>query len=170
MKKLILAFLFLPVITFAQDCKMKKSTDPFTHEDKLSTGFTAFNNGKIKASISIDATPAIIDFFVWITGDQRCYDDASTAEVIFIGEKTKYKYKNTGSMNCEGAFHFSFKNYATTNSQLNRMTTQKVATIKLVGNDKAETIITLTPDQQTLLMNMAACAANEGKSLIPPVQ
>jgi hypothetical protein len=114
----------------------------------------------------VDATPSIIDFFLWITKDSRCFDDASTAELIFDGEKVKMKFKNTGSMNCDGAFHFSFKNTPTTNSQLNKIATKKINTIKLVGNNKTETLITLTEEQKLLLMNMAACVANEGKSLI----
>lgn len=170
MKIFITALLLLPLVSVAQDCKLKKSTDPFTHETKLSTGFQDFSSGKEKASISVDATPSVIDFFIWITSDQRCYDENSMVEVIFVGEKTKWKFKNTGSMNCDGAFHFSFKNYSTTNSQLNRIATQKIAVIKVTGTDKSEALLTLNPDQQTLLMNMAACAANEGKSLIPPPQ
>ena len=161
-----MAFLLLPVFAVAQDCNLKKSTDPFTHETKLSTGFIPFT----KSKISVDASPSLIDIFIWVTGDQRCYDDQSTVEVIFEGEKTKWKFKNTGTMNCDGAFHFSFKNYTTTNSQLNKIATKKLAQIKLVGSDKAETVIIFNEDQKTALMNMVSCVVNKGKTLIPPQQ
>lgn len=166
MKKLFFFFFLLPLFSNAQECSLKKSVDAFTHEPKLSTGFISFNKGSLKLSISVDATPAIIDFFLWVTNDGKCFDDASTAELVFEGEKIKMKFKNTGSMNCDGAFHFSFKNTQVTTAQLNKIATKKINTIKLVGNNKTETMIILTDEQKTQLMTMAACVAAEGKSLI----
>jgi hypothetical protein len=166
MKKLIISFLFLPLFSMAQECKLKSSTDPFTHETKLSTGFMNFDKGSLKLLVSVDATPSVIDFFFWVKNDGRCFEDESYAEIIFEGDKSKMRVKNSGSMNCDGAFHFSYKNTPATTYQLNKLATKKVTSIKLVGNNKTETNIFPTEEQQNLLMQAATCAANEGKKLI----
>ncbi|MGE5521901.1 MAG: hypothetical protein ACM3VS_18405 [Candidatus Dadabacteria bacterium] len=167
MKYSLLLLLCLPFFSRAQDCKLTKSTDPFTHETKLSTGFAPFNYGVAKVSVSADATPSTIDLFFWVRNEGACFDNTSTALIIFEGEKSKNIYKNGGSMNCEGAFHISFKNSASTNFQLQKIATKKISSIKLTGTNKTEINLTLTEDQKTLLMNMAACAVNQGKTLIP---
>lgn len=166
MKKLFLFCLALPVFSFAQDCQLKKSVDPFTHETKLSTGFQNFTGNGLTVSIAADATPKEINFFVWVKGDNKCFDDESTANVIFEGERTRTILHNAGSMNCEGAFHFVFKNTPTTASWLNRMATKKVATVKLTGSDKKEMVLSFSDEQKELFQSMAACIATEGKTLI----
>ncbi len=166
MKKLLFPVILFPMLSFAQDCQLKKSVDAFTHETKVSTGFLPYNFGSLKTSISVDATPSLIDFFVWVKNEGVCFDDNAFAELIFEGEKSKMRVKNTGSMNCEGAFHFSFKNLTTTSSQLAKIASKKIATIKLTGNNKSETIINLSEEQKQMFMDNAACIANEAKNLI----
>ena len=166
MKNWFVALLLLPLFSFAQDCKLKKTTDPFTHVAKLSTGFQNFDGSGISLSVSADATPTEIDFFFWIKDNSKCFDAESTAFVVFEGERSKTTFRNTGSMNCEGAFHFGFKNTPTTHSWLNRLATKKVSTIKLNGSNKTEVLITLTEEQKALLQAMAACMVSEGKGLI----
>ena len=167
MKKTLFIFLLLPLFSLAQDCKLKKTVDPFTHETKLSTGFQNFTGNGLTVSITADATPKEIDFFVWIKGEGKCFDAESTANVIFEGERTKGIFRNSGSMNCDGAFHFIFKNLPTNPSWLNRLVTKRVASIRLTGTDGKEMVITLNEDQKALLQNMAVCMATEGKTLIP---
>lgn len=166
MKQFLLLAFCLPVFSFAQDCNLKKSVDPFTHETKLSTGFQNFTGNGITVSISADATPKEIDFFVWIKGDGKCFNDESTATVLFEGERTRTILRNAGSMNCDGAFHFIFKNTPTTASWLNRMTQKKVASMKLMAADKKELTVTFSEEQKDLFQKMATCMATEGKSLI----
>lgn len=166
MKKLFFLLLLLPAFSFAQDCKLKKTVDPFTHETKLSTGFQLFNGNAQMVSISADANPKEIDFFIWIKGEGRCFDTESTANLVFEGERTRANFRNSGSMNCDGAFHFIFKNTPTTPSWLNRLTTKKVATIKLTGAGGKEILITLNEEQKTLLQSMASCIATEAKTLL----
>jgi hypothetical protein len=166
MKYTLLLVLCLPLLSFSQDCKLTKSSDPFTHETKLSTGFASFNNGVAKVSISADATPSTIDLFFWVRNDGSCFDDESTAIIFFDGERSKSIFKNSGSMNCDGAFHISFKNLSSTSYQLQKIATKKITSIKLTTTNKTEIPITLTEDQKMLLMTMAACATNEGKGLI----
>ncbi|MDB5206209.1 MAG: hypothetical protein JWR72_1284 [Flavisolibacter sp.] len=167
MKNLIFAFFLFPLASFAQDtCGLKKSKDPFTNVTKLSTGFKNFNGNGVTLSISADATPAEIDFFLWIKDNGKCFDPESTAQIIWEGERSRTSFKNSGSMNCEGAFHFVFKNTPNTASWLKKLATKKVATIKLT-NAKIETLITLSEEQKVLFQKMASCIANEGKSLRP---
>lgn len=166
MKKLAAVLFFIPFASLAQDCGLKKTTDPFTHVPKLSTGFKKFDNNGFTILVSADATPTEIDFFFWVKNDGKCFDDESTAQVVYEGERSRANFKNTGSMNCEGAFHFTFKNLASTPGYLSKLSTKKVATIKLTGSNKTEILITLTDEQKTLLQGMAVCMATEGKTLI----
>jgi hypothetical protein len=167
MKHFVFTFLIFPFISFAQDtCGLKKTKDPFTNVTKLSTGFKNFNGKETSLSISADATPTEIDFFLWVKDNGKCFDPESTAQVVWEGERSRTTLKNTGSMNCEGAFHFSFKNTANTASWLNKMVTKKVATIKLMSG-KIETLITLNEEQKILFQKMATCIAAEGKRLRP---
>ena len=166
MKNCLFVLLLFPFASFAQDtCGLKKSKDPFTNHTKLSTGFKDFGSGAGPISISADATPAEIDFFIWIKNGNKCFDLESTAQMIWEGERSKATFKNAGSMNCEGAFHFNFKNTPTPNSWLRKMIAKKIATIKLTGNNNVETTITLTEEQKTMFQRMATCIANEGKEL-----
>ena len=166
MKKVLIFVFFSPLFSLSQDCKLKKSTDNFTHEIRLSTGFMNLNKGFDRVLLSIDANNAEVDFFFSISGDSKCFDNASTATVFFDGSKSKSNFKNTGTMNCEGLFHFNFRNLAGTPSSLQRFATQKISTITFTGNNKKTTIVTLTEEQKVLVMNMAACLITESKTLL----
>ena len=168
MKNWLVLALFFPFASFAQDtCGLKKAKDPFTHVTKLTTGFKPFTSNAGKVSISADATPTEIDFFIWVKADGKCFDLDSKAQMIWEGERSKATFNNTGSMNCEGAFHFNFKNTATPNSWLRKMIAKKIATIKLTGNNNVETIITLSEEEKNVFQRMATCIVNEGKGLRP---
>ncbi len=166
MKSFIIALTILPLATFAQNCKLTKTTDPFTHETKLSTGFIPFDNGNLNLSISIDATANDVDFFFWLTSGTNCFDDQSTAQIIYDGERMKANFRNNGSMNCEGAFHLNFRNLATTPSALDRIATKKIKNIHLAGANKTIVDIALTEDQKQKLMELASCVIKEAKTLI----
>ena len=166
MKKILSLFLLSPVLAFSQDCKLKKTVDPFNHETKLSTGFQNFSNNGLTVSISADATSKEIDFFIWLKGDGKCFGPESTAKVVFEGERSRTLLRNSGSLNCDGAFHFIFKNTPTTASWLNRMATKKIASITLTANDEKEMVIAFSEDQKALFQSMAFCMTTEAKSLI----
>lgn len=162
--KIFISLLFLlPLVAFAQDCKLKKTKDQFTQEPKLSTGFVTFSS----TTLSIDADNKEIDFLFSITNksEEKCFDDASTISFVFEG-KQKSNYRNTGTMNCEGLFHVTFKNLAITPGNLQRLVSKKITAISLTGNNKSVTTITLGPQQQQELMNMITCMVNESKTLI----
>ncbi len=165
MNKLFLPLFWLSFSCAAQDCKLKKEVDPFTHITKISTGFVSFANGNVRASLSIDATAAEIDFFFWLTNEGKCFDETSTAVVNYEGDRVKANFKNAGTMNCEGAFHLNFRNTAVTPTALERLATKKINTIILSGNNKAITNLVFTPEQKQRLMDMAACVIKESKTL-----
>ena len=167
MKRFFSIIFLLPLLSFAQDCKLKKTKDQFSQEPKLSTGFVPFSS----TTLSIDADGKEIDFLFTITNksDERCFDDASTISFVFEG-KQKSIFRNTGTMNCEGLFHVTFKNLQTTPGNLQRLITKKITAISLTGNNKSVTTITLGPQQQRELMNLITCIVNEGKTLIKIAQ
>src|SRR2546423_12328151 len=156
MKHLLYILLLLPFLSSAQDCKLKKETDPFTHVTKLTTGFIPFNSNGMKVSLSVDATPTDIDFFFWISNDSKCFDDASTAVINFEGDRLKGNFKNSGSMNCDGAFHISFRNVVNTPSALDRLGTRKIKSIRLTGTNNTLTEITLNDNNNRTLLIMAS--------------
>lgn len=162
--KLLSTLLFLlPCYIHAQDCKINRETDPFTKETKISTGFLALDGG----SVTIDASSTEIDFLFSLEGADRCFDNNSTAAIFFEGPKlVKFNSRNGGSMNCEGLFHFIFKNTTTPNSLLNKIMTQKINHILFTGNNKKEATINLTPADQQALMTLVTCLVNEAKGLI----
>jgi hypothetical protein len=162
MKRILFALLLSPLGMLAQDCKLISETDPYTKEVKLSTGFMDLEG----ARLTIDATKQEVDFLFAIVGADKCYTDASTAAIFFEGTKTKLTQRNGGSMNCEGLFHFIFRNGTTPPSVFQKLSTQKVTKIVFTGNNKAETTVTLDPEQQQILMELAACMMKEAPKLI----
>ncbi|MER3464108.1 MAG: hypothetical protein C4329_06545 [Chitinophagaceae bacterium] len=170
MKKLLLATFLFPSLTFAQDCKLNKTTDPYTKQVKLSTGFFPLTSGGNKVSMSIDIDPKEINFLFFFpnAGESKCFDDASSAIAIYEGERYRNNFKNTGAMNCEGYFQMSFRNLPVTPSNLDKLSTKKLSTIRFIGNKKDTTTVILTDEQKLKLMSMVGCAIKESKSLLPP--
>lgn len=159
--------LMLPAFSFAQDsCQLKKTTDPFTHETKISTGFVPFIASGVQLSISIDASSTDIDFFLWFTKDQKCFDDQSTIQLIFEGERLKLNLRNSGSMNCDGAFHFTFKNSNPTAYQLQRLVDKKISSLHIVGANKTVTDVRFSPEQGQKFSQMIACIVRDSKTLL----
>jgi hypothetical protein len=165
MRYIFVFVLLLPIISFAQDslnCKLSRETDPFTKEVKVSTGFIELSG----ASVTVDATKTEIDFLFSIEGADRCYDNNSTAVIFFEGTKAKVTVRNGGSMNCEGLFHFIFKNSVSSTSTLTKLTTMKINNIVFTGNNKKEAKIELTPADQQAVMTQANCLVAEAKKLL----
>jgi UDP-N-acetylmuramyl tripeptide synthase len=69
-------------------------------------------------------------------------------------------------MNCDGLFHVNFKNLPTTPSPLQKLFAKKITTISLTGTNKGTTTITLSPEQQQLVMEKISCVVTEAKTLI----
>jgi hypothetical protein len=149
-----------PVFLHAQDCKIARETDPYTRETKLSSGFISLQGG----SVTIDADSKEIDFFFILPG--KCFNDASTVYIFFEGNKTRTTYRNAGSMNCDGYFHFTFRNGKATPTIVQKLSAQKITHFIFTGNDKKEITVTLLQDQQKVFMEATACLATEAKTLI----
>ena len=163
-RQLLIAFIFLlPGVAWSQNCVIQKERDPYTKEVKLSTGFIDLKN----ATLSIQADSREIDFLFVISGKEKCFSDASTASIYFDSTKVKTNIRNSGSMNCDGIFHFNFKNQAAIPFLLQRLATKKVTGILFAGNDKKETQVSIPVDQQQLLMHFINCLLEEAKSLLP---
>ena len=167
MKYIFAAIFLLPLSVFAQDCKLKTEIDKFSQQPKLTTGFFPLSTGLNKVLVSIEATATDIDFLFALNngGDQRCFDDASTAQVSFDSTRLKSNYRNSGSMNCEGLFHFNFRNVATTPSNLKKLSITKVASIRFTGNNKTITDVTLTEEDKVRLRDMTGCIIKEAQAL-----
>ncbi len=162
MRKSFLFLLLIPFFGSAQDCNLQKDKDPITSENKISTGFFALKG----ASLSIDADSKNIDFFFTLSGDGKCFDYESTVTAFFEGGRLKTNFKNSGTVNCEGYFHFTFRNGAGTAYTLVNLSSKKVITLKFSGTNKTETTLSLTREQQQTLMNMTTCLVKEAKTLV----
>lgn len=155
-------FFLFPLYTFSQDCNIKKTTDPYTKEVRLSTGFIELQNG----SLAIEADSREIDFFFSMNGGEKCFSAESTAVVVYEGTKMKGNYRNGGPVNCDGFFHIIFKNGPATPALLQRLITQKITSIQFTGNNKFQTTITFSPEDQQALMTKADCLVKEAKTLL----
>ena len=163
MKTLVLAFFMLPFLLHAQDtCKLKNHTDPYTKLRQLSTGFIPLQGG----SLNIDASKPEIDLLFSLKGINKCFTDASTAAIYFVGSKAKQMQRNGGSMNCEGLFHFIFRNTTSPPFLLRKMATTKIEKIVFTGNDKSETTLILTPEQQQMVMALTNCIILQAPTLL----
>lgn len=159
--KLILSLLLLvPVLAGAQDCKLINEKDPYTKETKLSSGAMSLQG----AVLTIDADKKEIDFFFEVSG--KCFNDMSTALIYFQGTKVKTTWRNAGSMNCDGYFHFKFRNGTTVPTVLGKLETLKVEQFIFKGNDEKEVIVSLTPAQQSALQQAVGCINKESKTLL----
>ena len=163
MKQVLSLLLLLPFFASAQDtCGLKRSRDPYTKEVRISTGFISIDNYKV----SIDAVAKEIDFFFMLDGS-KCFNDAAQVVINFEGTRSKQTQRNTGTMNCEGYFHVTFRNTPATNYSLQKLATMKVSSF-VFKKDKEETMVMLTADQQVVFQKAVACLIAEAKTLLPP--
>jgi hypothetical protein len=163
MKSFVILFLAtFPLAAVAQDCKLRHQADVYTKEKTISTGFIPLDG----ASLSIDASKAEVDLLFNVAGADKCFTDASTAAIFFVGTRAKQTQRNGGSMNCEGLFHFIFRNGVTAPVLLRTFATKKIEKIVFTGNNKTETTVTLTPEQQQLVMDLSACMVKEAPTLL----
>lgn len=162
MRILSLALILLPVYGMTQECKLKKTADPYTKEARLSTGLISLEG----TSLSVEADSKEIDFFFSMDGKEKCFDDESTAIVNYEGKKVKATFRNGGSMNCEGFFHITFRNAASTSGLLQKLITQKITSIQFTGTNKLQITVNLSPEEQQKVMSLADCLVKEAKTLI----
>jgi hypothetical protein len=159
MKYYLALLLLSPLFSPAQDCNVRTTKDPYTREIKVSTGLVSLNN----AGYSIQVTKPEIDFMFSIEG--KCFDDASIASVFFEGTRVRSNFKNSGTMNCEGLFHFTFRNTNPLPSALSNLGSKKITAIRFKDNSNKETGVILTAEQQQTLTTLINCMITEAKKL-----
>lgn len=167
-KPLFFLALLMPFAVLAQDCKIRRSIDPYTKDAKLSTGFVAFGKGSDRFQLTADASKTELEFIISLNNakEGKCFSDASNAVLTFEGGRLKSTIKNTGSMNCEGSFTMGFKNTTSTPVAVRNLIAKKLVSIKLTGNNKQVTEVVLTDEEGERLKLMAGCLVAEAKSLL----
>ena len=145
----------------AQDCKVLREEDLFTRQIRLSSGFLELTG----ASVTVDADKKEIDL-LFSFKTNRCFDDGCTATVFFAGTKSKLLLRNAGTMNCEGLFHFIFRNGTTVNYQLKKMATTTVGQIVFTDRDQKLIPVNLDEPQQRAFMKALQCVTDEAVKLL----
>jgi len=162
MKQIFIAFLLSPFFASAQECSLNNEKDRFNQDPRLTTGFKPFGAGNDKFMVSVSADKTEIDFFFALDNSSLCFNDISRALVIYEGGKMKSTYKNGGTTNCKGYFHFVFKNQENIPSTLKNLMSKKALSIQFTASDNTtKKIITLRPEDQELLLKMTNCLVNE---------
>lgn len=145
----------------AQECQLIKETDPYTKLTRISSGFMELSG----ASVTVDADKKEIDLLFSIPND-RCFDDESAAMIYFAGTKLKLSLRNAGTMNCEGLFHFIFRNGTSVNYQLKKLATMKVNQIVFTDRNKKEIEVNLSPAAQEAFQRAVKCVSEEAVKLL----
>ena len=163
MKYILFCVLFMPFAVLAQECQLKKGKDVITSKPTLSTGFIQLQGN----TLSIDVNSKEIDFFFVLNNAAvKCLNEETEITFLLEGGKIKSEFRNSGSMNCDGIFHVIFKNSAYTPSQLTKLGSKKIVAIQLTGSTPKPYVITLTPEQQQMLMNTISCVIKEAKTVL----
>ena len=144
-----------------QDCQLIKETDPYTKLTRISSGFIDLSG----ASVSVDADKKEIDL-LFSFQDGRCFDDECTAMIYFTGTKLKLSLRNAGTMNCEGLFHFIFRNSTSVNYQLKKLATMKVSRFIFTDRNKKEIEVTVKPEVQDAFLRAVQCVSQEAVKLL----
>jgi hypothetical protein len=168
MKKTLLLCFLLPLFAAAQDCNLKKETDPITSETKLVTGFVPFNASGYQFSVSMEASLKEINLFFLFENPSPCFKEESTAVAYFAGSKAKVNLKNNaGGSNCQGIFQMMYRNTNPTPVYLTKMSQTKLSSIqfKLNIDDEKLMVVNLSEAQQQRLMEMFACIIKEAKTM-----
>lgn len=165
MRIMLFLLLGLPFLVSAQDCQLKKETDPFSKQPLLSTGFMKFSAAGGRVSLNMVADDKEVKL-LFSLGGEGCFDDQSTAVFSFDGTRTKSTQRNASAMNCEGIFTIVFRNSSYTPALLQKMTQQKISSLIIIDNSKKKLEITLTEDEKQSLLKKATCLVSESKSLI----
>ena len=164
MKYLAFLLVLLPSLVNAQDCTLKNEKDRFNQDPRLTTGFISFGGGNDKFLLSISADKKEIDYFFALDNSAMCFNDYSRATIAF-DTKQKGNYKNGGTTNCKGYFHFIFPNQQNLNINLTNLSQKKIATIQFIDTGNNKKIITIRPEDQETIMRLTNCMLAELEKL-----
>jgi hypothetical protein len=164
MKHLALLFILLPFFADAQDCTLKNEKDRFNQDPRLTTGFISLGAGSDKFLLSVSADKREVDYFFALDNSAMCFNDVSRVIVTFES-KHKGNFKNGGTTNCKGYFHFIFPNQQNLNANLTNLSLKKIVTIQFTDTGNNKKIITLRPEDQETIMKLTACVLAELEKL-----
>jgi len=166
MKKLLSLLLLYPAFISAQDCQLRDEKDQFNQGVRLTTGFKEFVKGKEEFLFSVTADKTELDLFFSLSHPNGiCFDDYSRATVIFEGGKQRATFRNGGTTNCKGNFHFVFKNQEIQPANLTNLTLKKIEKIQLAGSSEKKIELIPTAEEQELLLKMISCMVKELEEL-----
>ena len=161
MKYLVLLFSFIPILSIAQDsCVLKNEKDRFNQDPRLTTGFISLGAGNDKFLLSISADKREVDYFFALDNSSMCFTDLSRV-IITYDTKQKGNYKNGGTTNCKGYFHFIFPNQPNLNVNLTNLSQKKIATIQFTDTRNNKKMITLRPEDQQMIIKLTACVLDQ---------
>lgn len=164
MKYISFLVFLLPVFGVAQDCTLKNEKDRFNQDPRLTTGFVTLGAGSDKFLLSVSADKREVDYFFALDGSGMCFNDVSRVLVTFES-KQKGNFKNGGTTNCKGYFHFIFPNQPNLNANLVNLSQKKIATILFTDTGNKKKIITLRPEDQDNIIKLTACVLAELEKL-----
>lgn len=157
-------FLLVPIYSAAQDCNLKNERDRYNQDPRLTTGFKTLGAGSNKFLLSVSAEKKEIDFFLALDNSTVCFNDLSRALVTFEN-KQRASYRNGGTTNCKGYFHFIFPNQENLHANLLALAEKKIQTIQFTGANNNKEILTLRPEDQEQIRQMTSCILDELEKL-----
>jgi len=159
----LIAFLLclLPYIVSAQDsCILKNEKDRFNQDPRLTTGFITLGAGDDKFLLSISADKKEVDYFFALDNSTMCFNDYSRVIAIY-DNKQKGNFKNGGTTNCKGYFHFIFPNQVNLNGNLTNLSQKKITTLQFTDTGNNKKIITIRPEDQETIKKLTACVIDQ---------
>ena len=154
----------MPFVANAQDCTLKNEKDRFNQDPRLTTGFISLGAGSDKFILSVSADKKEVDYFFALDNSVMCFNDYSRAMVTF-DNKSRGNYKNSGTTNCKGYFHFIFPNQQNLNGNLTNLSVKKISTIQFTDTKNDKKIITLRPEDQETIIKLTTCVLAELEKL-----
>lgn len=151
----------IPYIISAQDsCILKDEKDRFNQDPRLTTGFISMGAGDDKFLLSISADKREVDYFFALDNSAMCFNDVSRVMVTY-DSKQKGSFKNGGTTNCKGYFHFIFPNQQNLNANLTNLSLKKIASIQFTDTGNNKKVITLRPEDQEAIRRLTACVIDQ---------
>lgn len=161
MKLLSFLFCLLPYFVSAQDsCVLKNEKDRFNQDPRLTTGFISLGAGNDKFLLSISADKKEVDYFFALDNSAMCFDDYSRVIAIF-DTKQRGNFKNGGTTNCKGYFHFIFPNQQNLNGNLVNISQKKIVSLQFTDTGNNKKIITLRPEDQETIKRLTNCVIDQ---------
>jgi hypothetical protein len=154
----------MPFLVSAQDCNLKNEKDRYNQDPRLTTGFMKLGGGNDRFLLSVSADKKEVDYFFALDNSAMCFDDMSRA-VVFFEAKQRTNYKNGGTTNCKGYFHFVFPNQENLNANLTNLSQKKIASIQFTDKSNNKKILTLRPEDQEAIIKATNCILPELEKL-----